>query len=209
MSNFYNLVSDVVNNNINNKIMFTAFDVTAELRKKNKFKIMHNDVKNVVRTMFESGHMGNYQSTLGNFPNVNVQPWIYHDTLSNPLNYKNNQSSVPDPVATAPLYTSPSIDNSLPGDDDAYEVDARGTLCIPAKLIRNAGLNKRDKAYVHVDFLDSKLFLDKDANGAVSVYTVDGSNNVRVTKKTLDRAGMLSTKYKIDFKDFKVIVTLS
>jgi bifunctional DNA-binding transcriptional regulator/antitoxin component of YhaV-PrlF toxin-antitoxin module len=155
--------------------MFTAWDVTCELRKKSSHAIKHFEVKRDVQKMFQDGSMPTYNRTIADLPNVSPQPWVYH-----PHN------------ADASLYSGYPVDsnNQLllppPTDDEFYRFDSTGRLCIPANLARQAGLDTGDDVYLYQDG-DYTVVTKTTTLPLSTVLKVDKNDNVRIRSGTLAR----------------------
>lgn len=189
--------------------LFTAHDVTKAVRAKvgRGVNVSHNDVKQEVHNLFANGQMGSdYSRNLANLPGVPVQPWVYHRTTDDPASYGTGTvtPAVPAPVNVVVAVTNQPDDGVNQTKDGTYKVDARETLCLPATLLRDAGLNAGDTANVLVDALAGQVAVA--AVGAtlpavytpLATYTVDKYGNVRVTQATLQRAGIGGKEYVIE-----------
>ena len=105
-----------------------------------------------------------------------------------------NLSSVVDAIAgNAKSGISQATDDD---DDEGDEVDsgrlpdARGTVCVPNHVLRSAGFSHRDVVYVVCDN-GVKLVKQLGTNDQkLATYTVDYSDNVRITSATLQVAGI-------------------
>jgi hypothetical protein len=102
-------------------------------------------------------------------------------------------------------------------DDEGDEVDsgrkpdARGTVCVPNHVLRAAGFGHRDVVYVTNDNGNVKLVKQLGTNDQkLATYTVDYSNNVRITAKTLEKSGVGNAPNGYDFRrdGDKVVVSV-
>lgn len=187
------LIENAVNNKVQNSEMFTAFDITNEVRKQSKDNINHYEVRKEVKKIFQSGGMNNYTQTIGNLPGVNPQPWVYHPFTSDASLYQPNIAPTP------PAATSSSDDDEE--DEDEYSVDARKTLCIPAKYLREAGFASGDEAFVIAG--SNNIFVTKNHNNhtQLSSYKVDMYGNVRVTQSILRKGGIAGSRFRVERKN--------
>lgn len=72
-------VREIIADKIRNDIMFTAFDITKELRK-NGHKVRHSNIRNIVHGLFYNGDITGYTRTI---IEVNGErPFVYHPILS-------------------------------------------------------------------------------------------------------------------------------
>lgn len=82
------------------------------------------------------------------------------------------------------------------------EVDQRESLSIPAPLVKEAGMKAGDTAWVYADPVNNRAVVRKDDQAPASLtflmtYTVNLHTNVRVTKATLQRAGLPGKSFRI------------
>jgi hypothetical protein len=183
--------------------MFTAYDVTKEVRKRvgRSVNVPHNEVKQEVHNFFANDQMGtDYTRTLGNIPGLQSQPWVYHHTANDPANY-GAPSVVPQLPPVSPGSVPDDAVNQTP--QGTYKVDARDTLCVPKSLLVAAGLNPGEEAYVSADALAGHVVVSKSPpDGTVltslSTYTVDKYGNVRITQHTLANGGIGGKEFTID-----------
>lgn len=209
-SQTFKIVEDVVNENVQNCKMFTAFDITREVRARvgKGTPVPHGDVKQEVHNMFASGQFANYARTLANLPISNPQPWIYHQNSDDPLNYGMN----------VPAQQLPQITQAPNGNDDGvnqtgdgtYKVDARGTLCLPAQMVRDLGAGVGDSVYVYSDPLSNAMLVSLNDNltgfALLSDYTVDNYHNVRVTQHALQSAAQGGSEYEVNGVSDKILI---
>lgn len=183
-----NLIENLVNNKVKNQELFTAFDITHEARKLRTDKVMHNEVRDIVHDMFMNNRMPSYTRELGSFPNLVTQPWVYHHVNNDILDYGN---TVVNPSPSVPSFTTPAT------SDDSYPVDARGTLCIPKKMVESLGCKAGDQIFVYVNA--NSLILKKFGDSTFCTsYTVDKNVNVRVTQSALAAAGLAGNRFTIE-----------
>src|ERR1019366_3192833 len=95
--------------------------------------------------------------------------------------YAQGQATVPDDDdgTQVPVPTAVSRNGS-----NCRRADARGTVCIPANYLRNAGFKPKDKACVYIvagDCLEVVAKGPAQSPAPAAFYTVDENNNVRIT----------------------------
>jgi hypothetical protein len=219
------LIERVVDEKIQRDEMFTAFDVSLAVkdlaRSEGVQEERHRHMKGAIhQEMDQYTATGHYQRTLQDV-GAGTPAWLYFPATADPSQYVPQQRrDVPQQPATTP--TTPTVAPSAqpvaagfaavdPTDtDDGDQVDsvgrkpdARGTLTVPNALLRAAGFNHHDTAYVTSRTDDQgrpQLVITKRATSQpITTYTVDHAENVRVTKKALQDAGFGGTDITYDF----------
>jgi hypothetical protein len=207
------LIEDVVNDFVNNGQMFTAHNVTAEVRRRTKDRVAHDDVKRDVHKMFNDGAMFSYNRSLASLQNVNPQPWVYHPLTADVSLYDGKPSvaaTVAMPVLP-PIMAQPS--NSISTDDN-YKLDTTDRLCVPAKLVRQVGLVSGQVAILSAMLNDKELVLTTAANAAkmgasadlITSYVVDTYDNIRITRGALQKGHLSGTEFEIEGDSEKITV---
>ena len=198
---------------IGNGEMFTAYDITRAVRAQvgRSTNVAHQEVKQEVHGLFASGQFGvDYTRNLANLAGVNPQPWIYHRTTDDPTNYVSilgvANAPAADPASLtgiSPPQDADALDDAINKQSDgAFNVDGRGTLCLPASLVRQAGLTALDEAYVAQDLVNNAVVLSKNEQPSLTQlakYTVDKYINVRINQPVLQKAGLGGKTYDIEF----------
>jgi len=100
--------------------------------------------------------------------------------------------------------------SNKPGNTKARTVDGRGTLSIPAPIIRQLGFKPRQKVFAvaatnGVDIVATQ----PPASAVYGTYTVDDHEQVRLTQAILQRAGIAGKQYDVEKSNNKVVVKLS
>jgi bifunctional DNA-binding transcriptional regulator/antitoxin component of YhaV-PrlF toxin-antitoxin module len=208
------LIEDVVNDFVNNGQMFTAHNVTAEVRRRTKDRVAHDDVKRDVHKMFNDGAMFSYNRSLASLQNVNPQPWIYHPLNSDASQY-DGKPSVAATVAT-PVLPVPTPNSISTNGDETYKLDTTDRLCIPAKLVRQAGLAAGQVVIVLAMLNDKELVLTGAGNAAkiassnavdlITSYVVDSYDNIRITRGALQKGHLSGTEFEIEGDGDKITV---
>jgi hypothetical protein len=179
--------------------LFTAFDVSnaakAMLRNTGDFipsvhrhSIMRDYVNLSLNDIIGDHTTYDYMKTLCSVSSTE-SAYVYHLTDDDPSSYNSVGIVNPTPVvqSTPPVVSSPSVNAKMP--------DARGTICVPSSFLENAGFARFDNAYIYKK--SNGLLVTKVQSAAVSpdaLYTVDSYLNVRITKYTLDKCGMNSSR---------------
>ena len=198
-----NLIREVVREFVDGDRLFTAFDVSKETQCRLKaagepFE-RHRHMKNIIHRETEefttSGEYGRQLHDVG----ASTQAFLYFPPSADPNSYvPQDRPTTPVQVATTAVDDDDDDnDDNDEGDeqDTGRATDGRGTLCVPNHVLRAAGFNPQEVAYVEVDKVDGKpaLILSKRSTNHVAAYTVDYCDNVRITKGTLTAAGLCST----------------
>ncbi len=80
-------VKDVVAGRVSQGAMFTAFDVTKELRGKGN-QVQHRNIKEIVHALYTHGEMSGYDRSLVSISGAPIQPFLYHPTSCDPTTYQ-------------------------------------------------------------------------------------------------------------------------
>jgi len=223
-------IQTVVNQKVDADELFTAWDVSLEVQKWAKQAgeqpERHRQMKSVIHHAMEQFVSSNvYQQTLQDV-GAPAQAIVYHPFGVDPTNYqprerndRNVNAMTPQTTNTATV-TSATVDNSNDNDNDlsnnsGRHGDKRGTLTVPCYLLRAAGFNPRDTAYIYNEVDDNGsnvLVVSRNLSSgrtAIGTYTVDDHTNVRVTSFQLDASGVRedeSTTYDFDGHKEKVYI---
>lgn len=262
------VIETVVDEKVQAGDMFTAHDVTLEVRKRGH-RAGHGEVRDAVHDYYGRGGLGvAYSRTPISVPGGN--PFLYHRGVDDPSTYQNirgggSNINVPAPstITVPPVGQSGDDDdddeilgptngigqavtipsnllgsltsvpqNSVagiavsgvngharnsatrtsnkPGNTKARTVDGRGTLSIPAPIIRQLGFKPRQTVYAVAATNGVNIVATKPPASAVyGTYTVDDHEQVRLTQALLQRAGIAGTQYDVEQSSDKVVVKLS
>lgn len=254
------VVETVVDEKVQAGELFTAHDVTLEVRVRGH-RAGHGEVRDAVHDYYGRGGLGVAYSR-SNIPVPGGNPYLYHRGVDDPSTYQNIRGgtvNVPSP-ATIPIPPVGQIDDDDDDDDDGHSVtipanllnglstqnysvagiavsgtnvtgharnsatrtsnkpgntkartvDGRGTLSIPAPIIRQLGFKPRQKVYAvaatnGVDIISTQ----PPASAVYGTYTVDDHEQVRLTQALLQRAGIAGKQYDVEQVNDKVVVKLS
>lgn len=164
---------------------FTAFDVTKVMREA-ALQVPHYEVRKFVHSLFDNGVMlSPYQRSQiqvacndGKTRNVN----LYH-TIGEDISQYDK-----DALGKAAV------------DPFGAMTDGRGRLCVPADIVREAGLAVGDPIEVHSYPQRIVIRYDAAAKDFTRDYTVDKSGNIRIGNKVLRSNGLTGTRFS-----FKVV----
>jgi hypothetical protein len=211
---YLNEIEDTVNENVKAGKMFTAWDVTVEVRKRSKDRVQHFEVKKEVHKMWDNGNIHGYNRCLANLQNVNPQPFLYYPPSADPSTYDGK------PVAPAAATALPAPTSSMTALDDGADVAADGSvvykfdttdrLCVPNKLIRELNLKAGDEVEVVVCTsapTGEVCVVPKNVgypgvpphvSSVVANLTVDRYDNVRIGRTTLNKVGVNGVAFEIE-----------
>ncbi len=226
-SNTQSLIEQEIDQKVQQNVMFTAYDITIAVQETLKSQgsfdpsvHRHRHLKrDIHRAAGSAISTGQFQQTLRDV-GAPTQAFVYHPIGSDSTTYmpiKRKDSLADGKAAVQP--SSPHAINVpaqstavVDADDDANDAgdgsdvgrvaDQRGTLAVPAFLLRQLGLKFNDKAYVLLRG-DHLAVVSSPDNGEVPIasYTVDHGLNVRITHAVLrvPRAGQPDRDASYDF----------
>jgi hypothetical protein len=212
-------INEVVTEFIRAGKMFTAFEVSLEVKKRGGEERHRNMREYVHETIFRLGiERGDYSRTLMDV-GAPEQAWVYHTIASNPYDYVPLDRSGMDVVPAHsrprgvrnPLRLTPGLANPFAIPTGAYGTDQRGRLCVPVSLLTQLGVGPGEQVNVLCDPANEQALITK-ATGATSGnpdthYTVEGDGNVRITQGTLEKAGLDGMQcYKVEGNDAVISV---
>jgi hypothetical protein len=100
-----------------------------------------------------------------------------------------------------------------PGSSAAVRLDARASVCVPARFVRQVALQPGDQVRVFIDAMHSQLVVRPGGAGSgpnglpARRYTVDRHYNIRITESTQVRAGLQGLCRQIQPHRDELIVT--
>jgi hypothetical protein len=218
------LIREIVSDRIALAESFSAYDVTKELREQN-VRGYHSQFKEVVHQMFEQGEMADYTRELKDFGGP-VMAWEYQPrqqqaTAPNHLQPSGVRSYGPTPSTTMPAKgtmvlpavagfcgtPAPAV-SATTDDERQVTVDGRGTVCIPAAVVRAAGLEPGDVANVYCS-PDQLVVSGEDWNAGDPdhQYTVDKHANIRITRVAQEAAGLNGVILKVVLDGDDILIT--
>jgi hypothetical protein len=199
MCSYLNLIEKTVDDYVKGNMMFTAYDVTKEVRKQATDRVYNDEVKKDVHKYFGQGMMAGYSRALAIIAGVNPQPWLYFPMGADPSKYTGT------PIAhdTQPddgnvISSIGSFANTAPTiDSKVYKLDTTDRLCIPNKFVRQLGVNTGWTLFVNQS--GTALSISKTGNiNFLAFYMVDKDDNVRLTASTLRKGGLNCSEFQID-----------
>jgi hypothetical protein len=182
--------------------MFTAFDISVEAKRRGSQE-RHRDMKVVVHHCFDQGIMGPaYQRNLIPIPGVPAKAWLYYHYQSDPYSYQAQARS-----------QAPTKRRGRTSSDGAYQVDKRARICIPARLLRQAGFRPGEHVLVVAAARAKHLLLTRQQpttpeQQVLSVYRVERHGNVRIVQGTLKKAQLGGSAYDMDGDSQQVTLRL-
>lgn len=211
MCSYLNEIEEVVSENVNADKMFTAWDVTVEVRKRSKDRVQHYEVKREVHKLFDNGCMSGYNRVLANLPGINPQPFLYFPPSCDPTTYTGKPAAPAAAVALpAPTSSMTALDDGtdVGGDGSVvYKFDTTDRLCVPNRLVRQLGLKAGDEVEVvcTVPPGNEVVVVQKGSPSIVgkglspvATYVVDSYDNVRITRGALNKIGLSAVAFEID-----------
>lgn len=83
------MIENEVSDRVQKNEMFTVFDITKAVRAKSgpHVNIRHDEVRQEINDLYNNNRIIGYSRTIGNLPNVSVQPMVYHHFLDDPSDY--------------------------------------------------------------------------------------------------------------------------
>jgi hypothetical protein len=195
------IVAEMVEKMVNNDKMFTAFDITSLLRNIHGEEIRHYEVRGVVHDMFMNSSLPlDYICTSVDIP-IDGKPskaFVYHPKWKNPIEYNADEFQGEDanPFSKAQSTGSSvttSTSTAAPVSKFARMRDGRGRICVPARVVRKAGLVPTDTVMVEISSGKLKLRPGNVISVGEVRYTVDKHFNIRISRTVVDSAGLGNT----------------
>lgn len=205
------LIKDQITEWTDDKIMFSAYDVTIALRNGGE-RISHDHVKGVVHNLFTNSEMDSgYSRAMITIPGTTNKAFVYHHITSDLDEYepvKATYTSNSDPSQTVTSNVSPTIVQRI-GDrnkqpvndvlDKAYPAHD-GRLNIPMTFIKKAGL------------FNKKFSIVKEQNRVIVTKETSDGTVVKPTSSSAIIVSKIHIKhlnkgvYKISLDDKKEII---
>lgn len=221
------IVEKVVDEKVQLGDMFTAHDVTLEVRNRGH-RASHGDVRDFVHDYYNRGGLGIAYTRINITVPGGGTPFLYYRTVDDPANYKDIRgASTLTPVVNSSIVSVPSSQvvippallngntpvnvkkSAKPGLSKFRPVDNRGTLSIPTKIIRQL-FTVGQKVFAVANSDGVNIVADQPANSTVfGKYTVDAHTQVRITQSLLNRAGIGGTEYDVEQGVDRVVVKLA
>jgi len=187
------VATDVLDAMTEAREMFTAYDVTSQLRQQGH-QVTHysaGGVREFVHSHFldVSVFPADYTRSLHDFGKGST--FVFHPQGEDvndydpskwqPVGDQDDDDEDDDTVVTAPAPAPAPVD-----DDGKIGVDARGRLCVRASFVRQLGLKPGDEVIVHLDTCEIWKYSSYKSSLNSKPFTVDKSNCIRIGAKTLE-----------------------
>lgn len=203
MISLANEVKNTVNEFVNNKKMFTAFDVTTAIRLRNSGeRISHRDVRVFVHRMFDNNEMGIYDRTNGQIGS-SVSPFVFHLSHEDVSEYDPDwvQSYVGNSNNSTAVQTASQQSNSQPckKSDKTVYVTNEKRINVPHTMLKDFSTGYMTIASVLKDGKNVDAILISSvptSNLALKKYNVSQTNRIRISEKFLKRIGSVE-KYNV------------
>lgn len=156
-------IEDVIEKFVDEQRMFTAYDVTCEIRTNvgRGVNVKHNDIKNDIHKEMAQHLDSDWQKTLQDV-GAKVSAFVYYHFMSDPTGYEpqSRGSSSSAPASSAPSSAPAATTATAPttaavASSDAFAVDGRSRLLIPTTFMQHLGVVGGDdvKVYKELDFI--------------------------------------------------------
>lgn len=212
-------VETVVNQFVNDGFMFTAWDVTAFLRK-NGERIFLAEVKDVIVRMFINSEMGTYTRDVVDL-NLSPNPFCYFHPSCDIANYdKNWLVSNPTQIGMK-LDTTPttipygnSVSCNLDSSDNIVSLTSENRLNISPALMSSIGLNPLDKygIYYANNSQVKKLIICAETTTCNACNRVNADGRGRISMIDLENSFSIvdsNSKFKLTINNQAIEVTLA
>lgn len=193
------ILEKIISKKMETSDMFTAFDISKEAQR-NGVKERHRNLKaDIHRIANDLLSVHGYEKIIINIPNISGNPFLYHKYGEDTSQYGPLRD-----ISVASI--QPPTQNI---GQSVRNTDKRGTVAIPSSLIVSLGMKVGDKAGIILDDINRRLEVIKLISGMIvdKSYTVDKSNNIRITQSTLDKAKIKNlSSINIKLNNNKIII---
>ncbi len=189
-------IDEVVTRWLDEGRMFTAFEVSRAVQEEGVRK-RHLHLRDAVHEAIARavGGRPDYARTLMDVGAPDAA-WVYHPAFADPSEYRplDRSSGQPDGrsatrARSVRRASRRSATSAVP--DGAFGTDQRGRLCIPVRLLSQIGIRPGQRVHVVCDAANNRVLIKKTgARSAHTSYTAEPHGNVRLTRGTLDLAGL-------------------
>ena len=158
-------IEDVIQQFVDEQRMFTAYDVTCQIREVvgAKVNIRHNEIKNDIHREMAQ-HLDNDWNKSLQDVGAPVAAFVYYHFMSDPTTYEprsrsdSKKSTAPSAATAATASSTDDGDDDATatvGSSDAFAVDGRSRLLIPTSFMQQLGVASGDevKIYKELDFI--------------------------------------------------------
>jgi hypothetical protein len=187
---------------------FTAYDITKELRAM-FVRCKHDDVKTVVHETFDNAGMAGYSRELRDLGG-NGPAWYYFHRND----YASQQYAGQTTAVTPPGHTLSAAfcGTTVPQSGLTAKADARLTVCIPSKAIKQINLQPGDEVMVTPLPTQNCILVRAPGKGRTLLssqtrfYTVDKDCNIRFTRGVLVDADVSSNVFLVEVINDEIVL---
>lgn len=212
-------INEVVADWVSGGKMFTAFEVSLEVKKRGGHERHRNMREFVHETIFRLGiERGDYTRTLMDV-GAPEQAWVYHTIDANPYDYvpldRAGMDAVPAHARPRgvrnPMRLTPGLASPFAIPPGAHGTDQRGRVCVPVGLLSQLGVGPGQRVNVLCDPANEQALVTKDSGSGQgnpdTSYTVEPDGNVRISQGTLEKAGLDGMQcYRVEGNDTVISV---
>lgn len=210
-------IEEVLNDMIDEREMFTAFDITTQVRNAG-IHVYHSDVRvwldkefNEVLSIFADDYERNSRLVSNN-----VYAFVYHPDTKNVDDYDKDRWQSTTAVSTDATDDTDCITKDDSASDDVCIVDGRNRLCVPAANIRRLGVKAGGRVCVYPVSTGQEVVVVAEASltefekqnlDKLSILYVDKSDNLRLGQNTLNNKGLSGSKFVVkNMSSSKIII---
>jgi len=177
-------ILEVLDEKVQNREVFTAFDITLAVRAKNPDTILHRDVRNVVSNEFVSRELDRYSRELCSL-NISGNPQA--------MVYFPDDKSADEHLLVDKIYSPDNTDDddAISNDPDVVNLTTEGRVNIPQKLLSQ--VSPTGGSY------------DFTVNGDLKCIIPDKDSRVRLSLKSM---GFIGNKCRLTVDSSRNLITL-
>jgi len=204
------VIESVVNDKTQAGALFTAHDITLEIRKRGH-KAPHNDVRDAVHDYYDRGGMGVAYTRSTIIVPLGGTPFLYHRLVDDPSGYSDirGQGQVPNPSTPTIAVPNPSsITNTSDDEDDEDD----SSIPVPPSMVTTvrgvSGKKSRMQNFLRVSgrTVDGRKTLSVPTTLVRRVGFKPGDvlwacgygNRIEITKQSPGHQAQTHTKYTVD-----------
>ena len=226
---YADLVKEVVDSKVANQEMFTAFDVSLEVKSKCKSQnlppMRHSEMKADIHNyiMDEYISTGLYNKSLHDV-GAPSRAFLYHSPSSDPNNYvpmdrssfgnnkpqdtsqSNSLASLGVAVADSTVGTKRRFQTAGEREKDGTFPDKRKSIRVMVGLLRQLGLEPKDTAYISRAVINNENHIVVSKNprdNNIGSYTVNPNGGIAITSALQYDAAIHAPSYDVCVSDFE------
>jgi hypothetical protein len=189
-------IEEVIDQKIQNKEMFTAYDVSYDLQNNHQIKERHNNMKHYIHDVM-SEHISNYYPYKKSIVPIGGKgsAFLYHPDSADINTYAPiNDSNPPSQIAVTGGQATLVKDSS--GSAFALVANSRNRVIIPKGSLSSIGLMAKGVAVVYSDADEEKVIITtkhfpKKSNWKIlNKYIVDKSGNIMISENVIKKCGV-------------------